>query len=82
MSGYNSISQNKILLQKSNIVKGIVENLENTKFLVAVNYNGHFTNSLNLLRSELKQEQTKLKIFKNTFFKRALLTLNERGNSQ
>ena len=70
------MANQKILDQKQLIVDEISEKVKNSKTFVVFNNNGLNVSELTELRRKLKENDSEVKIYKNTLVKRALKPLN------
>ncbi len=57
---------------KNEIVKTITEKIKNSEAVILVSYQGLTVADLSKLRTELRKSNSEIKIFKNTYVKRAL----------
>lgn len=57
---------------KNEIVKTITEKIKNSEAVILVSYQGLTVADLSNLRTELRKSNSEIKIFKNTYVKRAL----------
>jgi len=68
---------NKIVIEKkAEVVKEIVDNLKESSGTVFVDYRGLTDEELTQLRRKLREQNAKIKVYKNTLAKRALDELN------
>ena len=68
---------NKIVIEKkAEVVKEILDNLKESSGTVFVDYRGLTDEELTLLRKKLREQNAKIKVYKNTLTKRALDELN------
>lgn len=70
------MANQKILDQKQLIIDEISEKVKNSKTFVVFNNNGLNVSELTELRRKLKENDSEVKIYKNTLVKRALKPLN------
>ena len=66
----------KIIENKKAIVKEIEENIKNSESVILFTYQGLTVAELSELRRSLRQDESEVKIYKNTLVKRALDDLN------
>ena len=64
------------LKEKNEIVKKITDAIKDSQAVILVSYQGLTVSELSQLRIELRESDSKLKVFKNTLVKRALDDLN------
>lgn len=68
---------NKIVIEKkAEVVKEILDNLKESSGTVFVDYRGLTDEELTQLRRKLREQNAKIKVYKNTLAKRALDELN------
>ena len=65
------MASTKILEQKKNIVKEIVDKLKKSESVIIFQYQGMTVEELSTLRRELREVNADVKVYKNTLLKRA-----------
>ena len=65
------MASTKILEQKKNIVKEIVDKLKKSESVIIFQYQGMTVEELSSLRRELREVKADVKVYKNTLLKRA-----------
>ena len=65
------MASTKILEQKKNIVKEIVDKLKKSESVIIFQYQGMTVEELSTLRRELREVKADVKVYKNTLLKRA-----------
>ena len=70
------MASEKILNEKKIVVNEIVDNIKNSESVILFQYQGLTVSEISELRNQLKEVDSKVKIYKNTLLKRALDELN------
>ena len=63
------MASTKILEQKKNVVKEIVDKLKKSESVIIFQYQGMTVEELSTLRRELREVNADVKVYKNTFIK-------------
>lgn len=61
---------------KSNLVNEIANKIQNSESVLLISYQGLTVSDLSKIRTELRNSNSELKVYKNTYTKRALDSLN------
>ncbi len=70
------MASEKILNEKKNIVKEIIDNVKNSESVILFQYQGLTVAEMSELRNKLNDVNSSIKVYKNTLLKRALDDLN------
>lgn len=70
------MASEKVLSEKKEIVKEILENIKNSESVILFQYQGLAVADLSDLRNKLRDVESEVKVYKNTLLKRALDDLN------
>lgn len=70
------MASTKIIQEKQNVVDEITEKLDNSKSVILFSYQGLTVADIADLRKELRNNESEVKIYKNTLLKRALDSKN------
>ncbi len=70
------MASEKVLSEKKEIVKEILENIKNSESVILFQYQGLTVADLSDLRNKLRDVESEVKVYKNTLLKRALDDLN------
>ncbi len=70
------MASTKVLEQKKETVKDIVNNIQNSESVILFQYQGLTVADLSELRKKLRETDATVKVYKNTLLKRALDELN------
>ncbi len=70
------MASEKILNEKKIVVNEIVDNIKNSESVILFQYQGLTVSEISELRNQLKEVDSKVKVYKNTLLKRALDELN------
>ena len=70
------MASEKVLNEKKEIVKEILENIKNSESVILFQYQGLTVADLSDLRNKLREVESEVKVYKNTLLKRALDDLN------
>ena len=70
------MASEKILNEKKIVVNEIVDNIKNSESVILFQYQGLTVSEISELRNQLKEVDSKVKVYKDTLLKRALDELN------